>query len=68
MNLRTETAGAKRYVSLKDFATYAGVGLNTAEKAAVKIGAKRKVGSRAVYDLQALDEYFANAEEINIED
>lgn len=59
---------AKRYVNLRDFAAYLGVGLNNAEKAAAKIGAKKKVGSRAVYDLQALDEYFANAEEIKIED
>lgn len=61
MNLRkTNTAAAQRYVNLRDWATYAGVGLSTAKKAAVAIGAEKRIGKRCIYDLQALDVYFAD--------
>ena len=69
MNLRkTDETAAKRYANLREFAAYAGLGLNLADKAAVAAGAKRKVGNRAIYDLQAFDEYMLNAGQIDIKE
>lgn len=60
MKNNTSTETAKRYVNLQDWATYAGIGKSTAKKAAVKIGAEKRIGGRCVYDLKALDDYFAD--------
>lgn len=61
----TNTEG-KRYVSLREFADYAGIGISSAKKAAVKINAEKRIGSRCVYDLQALDAYFETADAIEL--
>ena len=54
----------RRYVNLREFANYAGIGITNAKKAAVAIGAEKKIGKRCVYDLKALDEHFENDAEI----
>lgn len=54
----------RRYVSLREWADYAGIGLTNAKKAAVRIGAEKRIGKRCVYDLQALDKYFEDESEI----
>ena len=56
----------KRYVSLREWADYAGIGISSAKKAAVAIGAEKRIGSRCIYDLQALDAYFETADTIEL--
>ena len=64
MNERTSSTEGKRYVNLREFAKYAGIGITNAKKAAVAIGAEKKIGKRCVYDINALDEHFAHADKI----
>ena len=66
MNKRLSNTGNKRYVSLREFANYAGIGTTSAKKAAVKIGAEKRIGNRCVYDLNALDDYFAHENSIGL--
>lgn len=66
MNKRTCNTENKRYVNLREFADYAGIGLTNAKKAAVAIGAEKRIGKRCVYDLKAIDEYFANTDSIDL--
>ena len=66
MNKRICNTENKRYVSLREWANYCGIGLSSAKRAAVKIGAEKRIGSRRIYDLQKLDEFLAQADEIDI--
>lgn len=66
MNKRICNTENKRFVSLREWADYAGIGLNSAKKAAVAIGAEKRIGGRCVYDLRALDAYFENADAIEL--
>ena len=66
MNKRISDTENRRYVNLRTWANYAGIGLNSAKKAAVKIRAEKRIGSRCVYDLQALDEYFKQSDAIEL--
>ena len=66
MNKRTCNTENRRYVSLREWADYAGIGTTSAKKAAVRIGAEKRIGSRCVYDLKALDDYFANSDSIGL--
>lgn len=50
--------GEKRLVGVVDFATYLGVGRNTALKLGGEIGCKVKIGKRVLYDLKKADQYF----------
>lgn len=50
--------GEKRLVCVVDFATYLGVGRNTALKLGDEIGCKVKIGKRVLYDLRKADQYF----------
>lgn len=66
MNKRICNTENKRFVSLREFADYAGIGKSSAKKAAVAIGAEKRIGGRCVYDLRALDAYFETADEIEL--
>lgn len=66
MNKRNCSTENKRYVSKAEFAGYAGIGTTSAEKLALLIGAKRRIGRRCVYDLQALDEYLQTHDEVEL--
>ena len=57
---------SKRFVNLREWANVLGVGIATARKAARVIGAEKRVGSRCIYDLQVLDDYFEKADAIEI--
>ena len=66
MNKRTCNTGNKRYVSLREWADYAGIGTTNAKKAAVMIGAEKRIGTRCVYDLKKLDDYFTHEDSIGL--
>ena len=46
-----------RYLSLDAMKVYLSVGRSSVEKIAAESGAKRKIGTRTVYDKKAIDEY-----------
>ena len=50
----------KRYLNLCEVAVYLGVSYVTAKNFCEKIGAKRKLDRRCLYDLAVIDKYFEN--------
>ena len=47
-----------RFVDIRGFMLYVGLGRNAALKLATEIGCKRRFGRRVVYDLKVADRYF----------
>ena len=47
-----------RFVDIKGFMLYVGLGRNAALELATEIGCKRRFGRRVVYDLRVADRYF----------
>ena len=47
-----------RFVDIRGFMLYVGLGRNAALKLATEIGCKRRFGRRVVYDLRIADRYF----------
>ena len=48
---------SRRYVDIKDLMVYTSLGRNKAMKLGVDANAKIKLGKRAIYDLQRVDEH-----------
>lgn len=48
---------AARYANLTDLSIYLSLGRQSADQLAREAGAKKKIGKRAIYDLQRIDEY-----------
>lgn len=52
-----------RFVDIRGFMLYVGLGRNAALKLATEIGCKRRFGRRVVYDLRIADRYFDETRE-----
>lgn len=50
----------QRMFSINEAAIYLGIGRSTAIQFLQEIGAKRKIGKRALYDKNIIDEYLNN--------
>lgn len=50
----------QRMFSINEAAVYLGIGRSTAIQFLQEIGAKRKIGKRALYDKNVIDEYLNN--------
>lgn len=53
---------SKRLMSITEAIVYLGVGRSSAIKYLDRIGAKRKIGCRALYDKQVIDDALSNPE------
>lgn len=51
------TSDKKKLIGVKELQAYLSIGRSTAEKIGIAAGAKRKVGRRALYDVEAIDRY-----------
>lgn len=62
--LNTTSNAGTRYMSLEAAKSYLSVGRNSVEKIAAAAGARRKIGTRVVYDRVLIDEYLAKQNEV----
>ena len=61
--LETNNTAETRYVNIAGLQDYLTIGRNSAEKVATAAGAKIKIGTRSVYDLQKIDAYLETLSE-----